>query len=249
MRERILIMSSSAFFANNVKDRIKDYDPSARVTVLAKTEGVTEAVTESGADIVLLETNFWYGATPMFISRLLEHNRNLTVVVFGYEELPGGAVASFFRCGASGYLNIRDGLEDFYDGIKKILYGNVYVPSRYKELVEKTADDDCDTGGLAASEYWLCRLVCFGLNLDDCAEIMKITPSTARYYKARVYKKLGVHNTSSLVEKCRQTGIVKSGEVFENVLSEAELAELKAIHRENSNNVDKKQCGDYTAVS
>jgi DNA-binding NarL/FixJ family response regulator len=164
MRERVLVVSSSAYFANNMKEKIKDYDPSVRVTVLTEPKNITETLASNKADLLLLETNCWYGATPVFIARLLEHNKGLTVCVFGYEELPCGAVASFFRYGAAGYLDIRAGLESVYDGIKKILYGNMYVPQRYRQSVEKGAADDCDTGGLAASEYWLCRLLCFGLN-------------------------------------------------------------------------------------
>jgi DNA-binding NarL/FixJ family response regulator len=226
--------------------KIKNYDPFAKVTVLADTENVSEVLSGMKTDMLLLETNYRYGATPLFIAGLLERYRDLTVCVFGYEELPGGAVASFFRYGASGYLNIRDGLESVYDGIKKILYGRLYVPPDYKEFVENAVADDCGTGGLAASEYWLCRLICFGLNLGECAEIMKIAPSTARFYKAQAYKKLGVHYTSSLVEKCRQTGIIKSDEVFENILSDDEL---KVICKGRDKIACKKQTEDYAAAS
>jgi DNA-binding NarL/FixJ family response regulator len=247
MKEHILVVSTSDYFANNIKDKIKHYDMAAAVTVLTEPKIIASAPEKIRADILFLETNCWYGATPMFISKILEKQKKLTVCVFGYEELPAGAVASFFRFGAAGYLDIRLGLESVYEGIKKIMRGNTYVPARYKECVERSAcDDGFDGGGLSASEYWLCRLVCFGLDIETCAEVMKITPSTARYYKAQVYKKLNVHNTSSLVEKCRQLGIVKADEVFENVLSDGQL---NVIHKERKKDVCKKQLRNYTAAS
>lgn len=247
MREHILIVSSSVYFANNMRDKIKHYDPLARVAVLTEPKNIGASIDNVRPGILLLESNCWYGATPLFISKILEKKKRLTVCVFGYEELPTSAVASFFRYGAVGYLDIRRGLESVEEGIKKILRGDIYVPECYKDCVENSAcDDGFDGGGLSASEYWLCRLVCFGFDLAVCAEIMKITNATARYYKAQVYKKLNVHNTSSLVEKCGLVGIIKPGEVFKGVLSDDEL---EAFYRGRKKDVYKKQGGNYAAVS
>jgi DNA-binding NarL/FixJ family response regulator len=230
-----------------MRDKIKHYDMAAAVTVLTEPKIIAASPEKIRADILFLETNCWYGATPLFISKILEKQKKLTVCVFGYEELPAGAVASFFRFGAAGYLDIRQGLESVYEGIKKIMRGNTFVPARYKECVERAVcDDGFDSGGLSASEYWLCRLLCFGFDIETCAEVMKITLGTARYYKAQVYKKLNVHNTSSLVEKCRQLGIVKPDDIFENILSDDEL---KSIYKRRDKIAGKKQTEDYAAAS
>jgi DNA-binding NarL/FixJ family response regulator len=182
----------------------------------------------------------------MFISKILEKKKQLTVCVFSYEELPAGAVASFFRFGAAGYLDIRQGLESVHEGIKKILRGYTFVPERYRECVEKTVEEYYDGDALLTSEYWLCRLICFGFELESCAEIMKVKLSTARFYKAQVYKKLNVHNTSSLVEKCRQLGIVKPDDIFENILSDDEL---KSIYKRRDKIAGEKQLRNYAAAS
>ncbi|MDR2098109.1 MAG: hypothetical protein LBP37_06280 [Spirochaetaceae bacterium] len=246
MREHILIVSTSVYFANSMMERIKRYDPCIRVTIATNPKSISAAPEKIKADILLLETNCWYGATPVFIAKILEQKKNLTVCVFGYEELPGSAVASFFQHGAVGYLDFRQGPDGVYEGIKKILHGNMYIPERYRERVKNSACGDYNTDSLLTSEYWLCRLICFGLELDTCAEIMKVTLSTARYYKARVYKKLNVHNTASLVGKCRQLGIIKPDDVFQNILSDDEI---KIICGRGKKYADEKQYGRYAVVS
>jgi DNA-binding NarL/FixJ family response regulator len=242
----ILVVSTSDYFANNMRDKIKKFDPFTRVTVMTEPKTIAMSPEKIMADILFLETNCWYGATPVFIARILEHKKNLAVCVFGYEELPSRAVVSFFERGASGCLNIRDGLESVNEGIKRILHGDMYIPPRYRVCVEKSADDGLNAERLLTCGYWLCRLICFGLDIDSCAEMMRVTPATARYYKAQVYKKLDVHNTSSLVEKCGLVGIIKPGEVFKSVLSDDEF-EMYCKGRKKD--VYKKQGGNYAAVS
>jgi DNA-binding CsgD family transcriptional regulator len=120
----------------------------------------------------------------------------------------------------------------------------MYVPDRYRKCVENDDCDYYDSDKLSISEYWLCRLVSFGMELEACAELMKITLATARFYKAQIYKKLDVHNTSALVEKCWQLGIVKPDDVFQKILSDDEI---NAIRKERKN-VCKKQNDDYKSA-
>jgi DNA-binding NarL/FixJ family response regulator len=244
MGECILIVSSSAYFANNMKERIRHYDLTARVTIVNDPKPILTAPEKIRADILMLETNCWYGATPVFIANILERKKDLTVCVFGYEELPSHAVASFFHYGASAYIDVREGLESVYEAVKKILRGGMYVPDRYRKCVENDDCDYYDSDKLSASEYWLCRLISFGMELEACAELMKITLATARFYKAQVYKKLDVHNTSALVEKCRQLGIVKPDDVFQNILSDDEINTI----RKERKNVCKKQNDAYKSA-
>jgi DNA-binding CsgD family transcriptional regulator len=213
-------------------DRIKHYDPAARVSVLTNPKYISTSPAKIRADILFLETNCWYGATPVFIAKILEQRKDLTVCVFWYEELTSNSVVSFFQHGVMGYIDVRERLESVQEGIKKILHGVMYIPERYKQLIEKSAYDNFNNDSLLRSEYWLCRLISFGLELESCAEIMKVTLSTARFYKAQVYKKLNVHSTVALVEKCKQLGIVKPDDVFQNILSDDEK---KIICKERKN--------------
>ena len=48
MGEHILIVSSSGYFANNMKDKIKHYDPLARVAVLTEPKNIGALLTMLG---------------------------------------------------------------------------------------------------------------------------------------------------------------------------------------------------------
>jgi DNA-binding NarL/FixJ family response regulator len=223
MTEKILIISTSAYLAEKMKDKIKNRHPDCSVSVMTDTKEIAAAPEKINADILLLETNCWYGATPQFIPNILEHNKNLSVGVFAYELLPSDAIASFFQNGAMCYIDNRDSLERQYEGIASIIRGSVYVPPQYRKKIKNT---DCRTmkdTKLTLKERWLCRLICLGMNINSCAEIMVISPSTARFYKAEIHAKLNVHTTAALVEKCKQLGIIKPGEIFRDTLSEEEL--------------------------
>jgi hypothetical protein len=75
---------------------------------------------------------------------------------------------------------------------------------------------------------------------------MKVTLSTARYYKARVHKKLNVRNKASLIERCGQSGIIKPDDIFQNILSDDEI---KTICGSGKKYTGEKQDGHYAAVS
>jgi DNA-binding NarL/FixJ family response regulator len=223
MTEKILIISTSTYLAEQMKNKIKKQHPDCSVSVKTDTKDIAAAPEKINADILLLETNCWYGATPQFISNILEHNKNLSVGVFAYELLPSDAIVSFFQNGATCYIDNRDSLERQYEGIESIIRGNVYIPPQYRKKLKTTDRRIMKDMKLTLKEYWLCRLICLGKNIKSCAEIMLISPSTARFYKADIHEKLHVHSTTELVEKCKQLGIIKDGDIFRDTLSEEEL--------------------------
>lgn len=128
------------------------------------------------------------------------------------------------RAGANGYIVKDESEEAIANAIGDVLQGNYPIsPSLARTLFqlagspqnaadqEQEQEQDADNGGfkLAPREVQVLHLIARGLTYSEVAAELSVSLSTIQTYVRGLYRKLGVHNRQSAVNKGRTNGLLQ----------------------------------------
>jgi len=124
----------------------------------------------------------------------------------------------FFRmleAGASGYVPKRAAPEELLTAIRTAAAGEVYLyPSLAKLLVrdylmQERASDGTADNDLTDREQEVLTYLAEGLNNDQIAQELTISPKTVARHRENIMRKLNLHSRSEVVRYAIRKGIIK----------------------------------------
>jgi DNA-binding NarL/FixJ family response regulator len=190
------------------------------IVVVGEAANGREAVAlarSSGPDVVLMDIRMpvmdGLEATRRIVDDPhLEGVRVLVLTTFEIDEY----VFQALRVGASGFLlkDVEPG--DLRSAIRLVASGHSLIaPTITRRVVEEFARETSGAerlGVLTEREREVVRLVGSGLNNDEIAMKLTISPLTAKTHVSRAMVKLGARDRAQLVVLAYETGLVRAGE-------------------------------------
>ncbi len=121
-------------------------------------------------------------------------------------------VTEALHAGAKGYVLKSQGAEDLVHAIREVCRGAVYLSPRISHTVvgaylSKSADSP---DALSGRERQVLQLVGEGKSTKDIAMQLGISVKTAESHRARLMKKLDIHETASLVRYAIRRGLIQA---------------------------------------
>ena len=119
-------------------------------------------------------------------------------------------VTQAVRAGVRGFLLKTQAAEDLVQAIQQVSRGGFYVGAGVSQAVV----DACraaateDGGRLTPRERQVVQLVAEGKSTKQVAALLEITLKTAEFHRARVMKKLNVHDVAGLVRYAIREGLI-----------------------------------------
>jgi DNA-binding NarL/FixJ family response regulator len=112
------------------------------------------------------------------------------------------------RIGASGYVNKSDHPGQLIDAIRCVLGGGIYASEAVKQRIMQTMRH-VDAGGdpigsLSDRELTVFEKIGQGQGTADIAESMNLSIKTVETYRSRIKTKLGVDNSTELLQRAVQ---------------------------------------------
>ncbi|MGH2677846.1 MAG: response regulator, partial [Actinomycetota bacterium] len=137
------------------------------------------------------------------------------IVILAADEDPD-TLASAIEAGASGYLTKASPLTDLVDAIRSVHRGDTLVPSRMlgsllERLIRRRQDHDEAVrrlSRLTSREREVLSLLAQGGDNDSIAQVLVISPQTARTHIQNVLVKLGVHSRLEAAALAIQNGLL-----------------------------------------
>jgi len=121
-------------------------------------------------------------------------------------------VTEALRAGVKGYVLKNQAADDFVHAIREVCRGSVYLsPSISRTVVDAYLSKTYDsTDPLSGRERQVLQLVGEGKSTKDVAVQLGISVKTAESHRARLMKKLDIHETASLVRYAIRRGLIQA---------------------------------------
>jgi two-component system, NarL family, response regulator NreC len=115
------------------------------------------------------------------------------------------------RAGARGYVLKHQAANDLVQAIREVCRGSVYLsPSISRTVVDAYLSKTyASTDPLSGRERQVLQLIGEGKSTKDIAMSLGISVKTAESHRARLMKKLDIHETASLVRYAIRRGLIQ----------------------------------------
>jgi DNA-binding NarL/FixJ family response regulator len=113
------------------------------------------------------------------------------------------------RAGAQGYLHKGQATHNVLNAVRDIIQGKMYVSGTLAEqllrrVVGRNSEERSPIDTLSDREFEAFRLIGEGMTTHSIAERMHVSPKTVETYRARIREKLGINNTTELIQRAAQ---------------------------------------------
>ncbi|AWI24561.1 response regulator [Flavobacterium pallidum] len=212
---KIAIADDNSFLIRTVQEKLSFFDDFAVRCVACDGQDLLEKLQANrNIDLILMDIEMpemnGIEATGIIKSKY-PHIRIIMLTVFDNDENIFNAI----KAGADGYLLKEINPKDLYQGIIETMNGGAAMhPSiAFKTLkllrdpvpFEKSGTEDIK---LSQREIEVLEQLSKGLNYNNIAENLFLSPSTVRKHIENIYTKLQVHNKLEAVEKAKNNKLI-----------------------------------------
>lgn len=217
MKINIAIAEDNDFLAKSLLEKLNMFSDKFNVVFRATNGGeiVEFAKTNNTLQVILMDIEMpkmdGIKATEL-ISKFRPEIKTIILTVFDDDEKIFNAI----KAGASGYLLKDESVEKIIDGINVVLEGgapmSASIASKTLQLLRRTnkikdviSDEDFN---LSKREIEVLENLKLGLDYQQAAEKLFISPFTVRKHIENIYKKLQVNNKMQAVQKASAHKII-----------------------------------------
>ncbi|WP_320113671.1 response regulator transcription factor [Draconibacterium orientale] len=201
----IIIVDDHKIFRDGLILLLSNFDFVSVVGEAANGEEFLKLIENVEPDMVLMDINMpkmnGIEATKQALKKYPEL-KVIALTSFADDEY----IEQMISAGVEGYMLKRSDIEDFEKAIKKVADGGSYfsaeiikVISRnlYKEKERKSGEQLLDK--FTPREKEILNLICKGLNNEQIAELIHLSPKTVEKHKSNLFQKTETFNTVNLV--------------------------------------------------
>lgn len=211
---KILLADQHALFREALRTGLEN-EPDLRVVAQASTgpEAVAEA-DRSAPDIAIVDIDLPVTDGVHTTSMLKEHAPDCGVLVLGVDE-DCRRLVDILDAGANGYLTREAPLADLIDATRTINGGDTLIPPKMlgpllSALLRRRRDQDHAydrLSRLTRREREVLALLASGADNESIADVLVISPQTARTHIQNILGKLSVHSRLEAAAFVTQNGI------------------------------------------
>lgn len=212
---RTIIADDHAVVREGLKQLLSTVDELTVSGEAADGEAVLRLLSESSADLVILDLGMPGVSGFQFIARLRTEWPKLRVLVLTADVEPR-SVRAVLSAGASGYLTKSGDPSELIAAIDAIKKGNAYVAEEVRFAVDQH-DGPNETPEPAAAitsavtltrrERQILGMIPHGATSRDIANRLGISPLTARKHRENLMRKLDLHSGAELAAYAIRLGL------------------------------------------
>jgi DNA-binding NarL/FixJ family response regulator len=161
-------------------------------------ERTLEECRKSDRSALIVDFDSVLDVDPRVFSRKVEFGRLIQVLVLVESATPT-EYESLLRMGCMGFLPIDAPVSQFRRAIDVITSGELWAPRKFVSQICRQLLSAHDPFKLTAREEEILELLGAGHSNKKIAELLFISHDTVRWHMRTIYRKLGVHDRSSVL--------------------------------------------------
>lgn len=155
-------------------------------------------------DLLIMDINIPDGDKIGMINSVRKIQSSIPILIYSsYDEKLYGP--PFIKAGANGYISKTASCDEFLLAVTKVLNNQLYVSSDLLSLVfghfsNPSQARASNSHKLSPKEFEIANLLVKGLTTKEIGGKVNLSASSVSTYKTKIFERLGVRNTISLME-------------------------------------------------
>jgi DNA-binding NarL/FixJ family response regulator len=183
--------------------------------------------------LVLMGSRFYQAGTPYMAGQLVKRFPKLNVAAVSLGEFPDSLAVWFIWRRVKSYVNLLEGIEEFYVGLEEVRQGKQYISPGVRRLMDGFPEWPETRDKITRRHLEILILLCNGFIPERIGNELHITGRTVSTRLNELYKMFHVNNREEMVAVAWGLGIVTGRDMcFCNRAKDAEpLPEWAAVKR------------------
>ena len=209
---RILVADDHALIRTGMKNLLEGNKEFLVVGEAADGEEVIQKARELKPDVVVMDISM-PKVNGIEATRILKQSRPETGILVLTMHENAEYANQVFKAGASGYVLKNAGKEEISTAIYAVARGEKYFSSRVSEIVmseyARQSEARSSEAALTKREQEILDLIGKGLNNQQIADQLFISPRTVETHRTNIMQKLNIHDAPNLVRYALEHGYGK----------------------------------------
>lgn len=209
---RILVADDHALIRTGMKNLLEGNKDFLVVGEAADGEEVIQKARDLKPDVVVMDISM-PKVNGIEATRILKQSRPETGILVLTMHENAEYANQVFKAGASGYVLKNAGKEEISTAIYAVARGEKYFSSRVSEIVMSEYARQSETRlsevALTKREREILDLIGKGLNNQQIADQLFISPRTVETHRTNIMQKLNIHDAPNLVRYALEHGYGK----------------------------------------
>ncbi|WP_297092324.1 response regulator transcription factor [uncultured Draconibacterium sp.] len=201
----IVIVDDHKIFRDGLKMLLDNFDFVSVIGQASNGKEFIELIGRVVPDIVLMDINMpqmnGIEATKLALQKIPEL-KIIALTSFADDDY----IEQMISAGVEGYMLKRSDIEDFEKAITKVAGGGSYFSSEIIKVISRNLYKDKERksgekllASFTSREKEILNLICEGLNNEQIAKLIHLSPKTVEKHKSNLFQKTQTFNTVNLV--------------------------------------------------
>jgi len=177
-------------------------------------DGLNSVIRKINPGILIIGCGFYRNSTPYMMRQLLNDFPKLNIAAVNIHEYPDDLAMCFITNGVKSYVNMMDGMEEFYRGMKAVSDGKNYVSPVVLDRINIRKEYPMPAAKITNRQEEVIRLLCSGFKEEEIADTLHISRRTVVTHKTDIFRALNVRNSYELFRAAQNLNIVNPDEIY-----------------------------------
>lgn len=196
---KVLVVDDHELVRTGIEVLLNSFDDILVMAVCGSGEDAVKLAEEQSPDVVLMDINMpGIGGVEACRRILKEQPDTKIIVVSVYDD--GPLPQQLLKLGVKGFVSKGASVNEMVDAIRTVMHGKRFLSTDIAENLAFQGLDGAETpfAKLSQRESEVSNLILQGKNIQEMADMLKLSDKTINTYRYRLYEKLNVKNDVEL---------------------------------------------------
>jgi DNA-binding NarL/FixJ family response regulator len=196
-------------------------------------DSLNSVINELNPRLLIVGSGFYHAGTPYMMGLLLKLFPKLNMAAVSIGEFPDDLAAWFIWYGVKSYVNLWEGEEEFYHGLREVQNGKTYIAPQVQRVIDSVSVWPKTNDTVTKRHMAVLVLLCRGFSFDSIGETLHISRNTVNFHAKVLRRMFHVKNRDGLVSMAWELGLVTAKDMWfhEREKETGPLPEWAAVKR------------------